>query len=100
MPANERRLLPRKPLSVPVRYRVLASHSNQMLHGESLNWSDGGIFFITQDQLQGGHTPPDLPQTALPARRPASHGSAMLGARGAHQSPRRTWRAARCRRIY
>ncbi len=54
MPIVERRLLPRRAFTVPVRYRVLGNDANQMLTGESLNWSDRGVFFTTKHALKVG----------------------------------------------
>ena len=56
MPNTERRLLPRKPFAVLVRYRVLGNttNTNQMQTGESLNWCERGIYLTTKYALKVG----------------------------------------------
>jgi hypothetical protein len=67
MTGAERRIIPRRELRVPLRFRTLGSNSAQIGAGESLNFSERGLFFVTSQALEVG-TPIEvfltLPQEA------------------------------------
>ncbi|MFZ0738011.1 MAG: PilZ domain-containing protein [Candidatus Acidiferrales bacterium] len=54
MPAIDRRLAPRKPFALPVRFRVRTSASIAMYQGETINLSDHGVYFRTPRPLTIG----------------------------------------------
>jgi hypothetical protein len=52
---EERRLAPRKSLSVPLQLRVAASDTGpESLTGETVNYSDRGVYFTTTRALHVG----------------------------------------------
>ena len=60
MSEDERRINPRKPCMVPVRFRVLSgiegvgAVSRGILEGEAVNLSERGIFFRSRERLSVG----------------------------------------------
>jgi PilZ domain len=54
MSPRDRRLEPRKSVSLPIRFRVQSSASLDMYNGDAVNMSDHGIYFRTPRPLTVG----------------------------------------------
>lgn len=54
MPSTERRLVPRKEVRAPLRFRTLGNNATPMLEGELRNISERGIYFTTNRMLEVG----------------------------------------------
>ena len=54
MSTKERRLVPRKDLSVPLRFRIQRTDEVKMQTGETMNVSEHGVFFTARQPVQVG----------------------------------------------
>ncbi len=54
MSTKERRLVPRKDLSVPLRFRIQKTDEVKMQTGETMNVSEHGVYFTARQPVQVG----------------------------------------------
>jgi len=54
MSSKERRLAPRKAVSIPLRFRISTSNNAAVTPGRALNVSEHGLYFYSDHKLQVG----------------------------------------------